>query len=145
MKRLLSGAGAAIAVKALTGFAVAAFAATAAGAAGEAAITGSLNPADWGQQVKAQVAACKAELQTGQHGIGDCVSAFANQHGKLVSAEHRASGARTNHANAHAKVKVKGSANANGNGNGNGNGGGSGHVNGQTSHKSNHATGVVNR
>ncbi len=35
----------------------------------------------FGQQVKAQVASCKAALKTGTHGIGDCVSDFANQHG----------------------------------------------------------------
>jgi len=81
MRRILSGAGAALVVKALTGFAVAALAATAGAAATEATITGSLNPADWGQQVKHQVAACKAQLETGQHGIGACVSAFAKQHG----------------------------------------------------------------
>jgi hypothetical protein len=111
LRKLLSGAGAAIVVKALTGFAVAALAATAAGAAAEATITGSLNPDDWGQQVKKQVAACKAELETGEHGIGACVSAFAKQHGKLVSGEH-ASGARLNHgngnANGHSKDKGKG-------------------------------------
>jgi len=132
VKRILGGAGAAIVVKALTGFAVAALAATAAGAATEATITGSLNPADWGQQVKQQVAACKAELEAGQHGIGQCVSAFASQHGKLVSAEHRASGARENHGN--------GNANANGHAkdksnNGNGKGKGNGHGNGQTGNK----------
>src|SRR5579864_5265192 len=31
----------------------------------------------FGQQVKAQVALCKSNLQAGQHGIGSCVSAFA--------------------------------------------------------------------
>jgi hypothetical protein len=110
VRRLLSGAGAALAAKAITGFAVTALALTAAGAATEATITGSLNPDDWGQQVKQQVAACKAELETGQHGIGACVSAFARQHGQLVSDQHRASGARVNHgngnANGHDKVKA---------------------------------------
>jgi hypothetical protein len=119
LRKLLSGAGAALVVKALTGFAVAALAATVAGAAAEATITGSLNPSDWGQQVRHQVAVCKAELETGQHGIGACVSAFAKQHGQLVSAEHRASGARVNHGNGNANGhhKVKGNAHGNGNGN----------------------------
>jgi len=107
LRKLLSAAGAGLVVKALTGFAVAALAATAAGAAAEATITGSLNPDDWGQQVKNQVAACKAELETGEHGIGACVSAFAKQHGQLVSAEHRASGARLNHGNANGHDKDK--------------------------------------
>jgi hypothetical protein len=107
MKKLLSGAGAVIAVKIVTGFAVAALASTAAAAATEAALTGSLNPADWGQQVKQTVATCKETLRaSGTRGIGQCVSAFAKQHGKIVSAEHRASGARLNHGN--------GNANANG-------------------------------
>ena len=32
----------------------------------------------FGQQVKEQVATCKADLQAAQHGIGSCVSAFAS-------------------------------------------------------------------
>ena len=48
MKRLLGGAGAALGVKILTGFAVAAAAATFAAAATEVAITGSINPLNWG-------------------------------------------------------------------------------------------------
>jgi hypothetical protein len=103
MKKFLGGAGVAIGAKVLTGFAVAALAAVSATAATEAAITGSLNPNDWGQQVVAQVAKCKAALQPGQHGIGDCVSAFAQQHGPSVSADHRASPARTNPGKGHGK------------------------------------------
>jgi len=88
-KRLLGGAGAALGLKLATGFAVAAFAAAAAGATTEVAITGSLNPADWGQQVKKTVADCKnVAAAAGQHGIGDCVSDFATQHGDLVSNQH---------------------------------------------------------
>lgn len=34
----------------------------------------------FGQQVKAQVATCKADLQSGQHGIGSCVSAWVTSH-----------------------------------------------------------------
>ena len=110
MKKLLGGAGAAIGLKIATGFAVAAMAATAALAATEVAITGSVNPADWGQQVTQQVAACKASAaRLGVHGIGQCVSQFANQHGKAVSDAHKAPAAREN-------------GNGNGNGNGNANG-----------------------
>lgn len=106
MKKLLGGAGAAIGLKIATGFAVAAMAATAAVAATEVANTGSLNPLNWGQQVKQQVADCKASAERlGIHGIGQCVSQFANQHGKEVSDAHKATKAREN-----------------GNGNGNGNG-----------------------
>jgi hypothetical protein len=39
-----------------------------------------------GADMKAAVAKCKAALPAGQHGIGKCVSAIANKHGKSVSA-----------------------------------------------------------
>ena len=137
MKRILGGAGAAIAVKAVTGFAVAALAATAAGAATEVAITGSVNPAVWGQQVKETVATCKDSLRaSGTRGIGQCVSAFAKQHGKTVSNEHKASKARENHGNSN------GHSNGHGNGHGNGNGNGG---NGQPSHKPITTPGPTNR
>jgi hypothetical protein len=107
MKKLLGGAGAAIGVKILTGFAVAAAAATLAAAATEVATTGSVNPLNWGQQVKQQVAACKASAAAlGVHGIGQCVSQFANQHGKAVSDAHKASAARE-HGNGNANGKDK--------------------------------------
>jgi hypothetical protein len=96
MKRLLSGAGAAVAAKIVTGFAIAALASTAAVAATEIAITGSANPDNWGQQVKQTVATCKETLRaSGTRGIGQCVSAFANQHGKAVSAGHTPNGHST--------------------------------------------------
>lgn len=109
MRKLLGGAGAALAVKIASGFAVAALAATAAGAATEVAVTGSLNPADWGKQVTQQVQNCKDTLRaSGTRGIGQCVSQFAKQHGKIVSAEHRASNARQNgNGNGNGKDKGK--------------------------------------
>jgi hypothetical protein len=128
LRKILSGAGAAFVVKVLTGVTVAAFAATAAGAAAEATISGSLNPADWGQQVSHQVAVCKADLATGEHGIGACVSAFAKQHGKLVSAEHRANG----NANANGHSEDTG-ANANG----------KSQSHGQSSHRPDHSVVVA--
>ena len=95
MKRLVGGAGAALGAKLITGFAVAALAVAGAGVTTEVATTGSINPSDWGQQVSQQVQTCKDTLRaSGVRGIGQCVSAFANQHGKAVSAEHRASNAR---------------------------------------------------
>lgn len=113
--KFLGGAGAAIGVKILTGIAVSAAAITIAGAATEVAVTGSPNPMDWGQQVTQQVQACKASAaRLGTHGIGECVSDFANQHGKAVSASHRASDSR-------------GHGNDNGSGHGNGNGNANGH------------------
>jgi len=114
MKRILGGTGAAIAAKIVTGFAFGALAAAGATAATEASITGSLNPNDWGQQVVQQVQKCKAALQPGEHGIGQCVSAFAKQHGPAVSADHRASPGRTNPGKGHDKGN-------HGNGNGSGN------------------------
>lgn len=130
MKRLLGGVGAALGVKLLTGIAVAVAAVTVAAAATEVATTGSINPADWGQQVTQQVQSCKDTLRaSGTRGIGQCVSQFANQHGKAVSASHRASDARVNgqgnangngNANGHAKDKSKGHGNGNGNGSSNG-------------------------
>lgn len=100
MRRLFGGAGAALAAKLLTGFAVASLAAAGAGVASEVATTGSLNPSDWGQQVKVQVQTCKTTLRaSGVRGIGPCVSAFAKQHGDLVSDSHHASNARDNHSN----------------------------------------------
>ena len=97
MKRLFGGVGAALGAKLLTGFAVAALAVAGAGVTTEVATTGSLNPSDWGKQVVQQVQTCKDTLRaSGVRGIGQCVSAFAKQHGKIVSGEHRNSNARTN-------------------------------------------------
>jgi hypothetical protein len=106
-RALLGGAGAALSLKLLTGVAVAAAAVTVAGAA----TTGSLDPTVWGQQVSARVADCKAKLADGQHGIGDCVSSFASQHGASVAsaARQHGNGNQNGHGNS-------------GNGNGNANG-----------------------
>ena len=102
MKRVLSGAGAALAAKIVTGFAVAVIASTAAVAATEISLTGSADPANWGQQVKQTVETCKDTLRaSGTRGIGQCVSAFANQHGKTQSAGHPAN----DNANSHADAK----------------------------------------
>lgn len=108
-RKILGGAGAALAAKLAVGAALAAFAMAGATAATEISSTGSLNPADWGQQVKSQVDACKDTLRaSGVRGIGECVSDFAQQHGKLVSGH--ASGARDNdkgHGNANGQTKDK--------------------------------------
>ena len=126
----------ALAVKAATGFAVAAVAILAAAAVTEAAITGSADPANWGQQVRQQVIACKAALATGEHGIGQCVSAFASRHGQEMSG--RASGARLNHGNGNANHDKA----SNDSGKANGKGKANGHAHGQTSHKPDHAVEV---
>lgn len=93
-----------VSTKGAVGLAVAFLAVGAAGVATEAAATGSANPTNWGQAVVDQVNQCKDALKPGQHGIGQCVSAFASTHGKQVSSSH-ASDARTHASdarNAHA-------------------------------------------
>lgn len=92
---VLAKAATVVSAKGAVGLTVAALALG--GVAAEAAITGSANPGDWGHQVVQQVNKCKDALAPGSHGIGQCVSAFAKQHGPAVSSEHRASGARENH------------------------------------------------
>src|SRR5260370_33962808 len=87
--RLLGGDGDAIGIKIRTGIAGAAAATTIAVAATEVAITGSVNPSNWGQQVTTVVDACKASAaRLGVHGICHCVSSFARQHGDAVSVGH---------------------------------------------------------
>src|SRR6266849_4232014 len=97
MKRLLGGAGAALGAKLLTGIAVAAAAVVVAGAATEVAVTGSLNPTNWGQQVKTQVGACKASAaRLGVHGIGECVSDFASSKAREKQGKHKGNDNGTN-------------------------------------------------
>jgi hypothetical protein len=85
-----------VSTRAAIGLAAAVLALAAAGAATEVALGATVNPENWGQQVAQQVQKCKQALASGERGIGDCVSDFASQHGKQVSADHRASDARTN-------------------------------------------------
>jgi hypothetical protein len=92
----LAKAASVVSTKGAIGLATALLAVGAAGVAVEASATGSANPSNWGQQVVQQVDKCKAALAPSSHGIGQCVSAFAKQHGPQVSADHRASGARLN-------------------------------------------------
>lgn len=98
-RAVLGGAGAAVTWKLVSGVAVAAAAVTVAGAA----VTGSTNPEVWGQQVSGYVSACKAKLAAGDHGIGDCVSAFASTHGSAVAsaARHHGNGQGAGSDNAH--------------------------------------------
>jgi hypothetical protein len=93
---VLAKAASLLSTKGAAGLAVAVLAVGGAGVAVEAAVTGSSNPTVWGQQVVQQVDKCKAALAPGSHGIGECVSTFAKQHGKQESADHRASPARVN-------------------------------------------------
>jgi len=118
-KRLLGGAGAALSLKLLTGVAVAAFAAGAAGVATEVAVTGSLNPSDWGQSVTQAVQTCKDTLRaSGTRGIGPCVSAIAKQHSAQASQQpSNAGGAGKDSGKPSANSHDKGKSNGSGNGN----------------------------
>jgi len=120
VKRIAGGAGAAVGLKLVTGLAVVAFAA----AGVEAVTTGSVDPTVWGQQVKQQVATCKDALGQGEHGIGQCVSAFAQQHGQQTSDQHQNSNANQNHGN-----DGQGNSGNTGKGKGQGNGPQTGHEN----------------
>lgn len=118
--RLAGGAGAALTVKVLTGVAVAAAAATVAGAA----TTGSFNPIDWTQGMSRTVESCKAALTPGHHGIGECVSDIANQHGQAVASAARHQGQPSG--NGSANGQGNGGSNGHGNDKGSGNGHGKG-------------------
>ena len=51
-------------------------------------VTGTPNPQAWGQYVRDAVSTCKSELGAGQHGIGGCVRAIANQKGAQERNQH---------------------------------------------------------
>jgi hypothetical protein len=112
-RTVAGGAGAALTVKLLTGVVAAAAAVTVAGAV----TTGSLNPIIWGQTVTDTVQSCKADIaNSGQHGIGICVSTVAKTHGAQVASDARHHGNPSPHDNG------TGSGNGSANGNGNANG-----------------------
>jgi hypothetical protein len=83
MRALLALAGSKAALAATATVALAAGGITA-----KAVSTGNPNPLSWGSTVVQQVKTCKSDLQAGQHGIGQCVSAVAKTHGQAVSSEH---------------------------------------------------------
>lgn len=56
--------------------------------AGAAGATVAASNGAFGQQVKAQVQTCKADLTSGTHGIGKCVSTFAKDHGQDKREQH---------------------------------------------------------
>ncbi|HEV2235368.1 MAG TPA: hypothetical protein VGR57_01795 [Ktedonobacterales bacterium] len=76
---------AAAAVKSKVGVAVLTALIATGGAAGTVA---AAHQGAFGQQVKAQVDTCKDALKAGTHGIGDCVSDFASQHGQTERQQH---------------------------------------------------------
>ncbi len=69
--------------------------ATGGGVAAKAAITGDANPFHWGHQVRQQVISCKDDLGPNEHGIGQCVSDFAKQHGQQVREAHSQGGSHS--------------------------------------------------
>jgi hypothetical protein len=75
----------AVGIKSKVGAAVLATLLVTGGATGVAAAASN---GAFGQQVKEQVQDCKAQLASGTHGIGDCVSDFAQQHGAQQRQQH---------------------------------------------------------
>ena len=65
------------------------------------AVTGTPNPVVWGQQVQAKVQSCQQALQSGQHGIGHCVSSFAKQHGQQQKTAHGHGAGAQGHGHGH--------------------------------------------
>ena len=68
----------ALSTKSAAAIAAVSIAAGGGGAVAATVATGSANPTVWGQQVKAAVDGCKADLGPHDHGIGKCVSDFAS-------------------------------------------------------------------
>ncbi len=62
------------------------------GVVAKTVITGYPNSLHWGSTVTQQVQTCKADLTAGQHGIGQCVSSTAKQHGPSERADHAQNG-----------------------------------------------------
>jgi uncharacterized membrane protein YgcG len=124
-RRLLGGAGAALGIKVLTGFALAAFAAAAAGAATEAVVTRSLNPVDWGQQVhQALQQAAEGTKSTPDSGKTTDTKAGGKDNAKAkgdAKSAGKSDGKSDGKSNSNSKSHGGGS-NGNGNGHGNGNG-----------------------
>lgn len=96
---LLTGLPAVIGTKAVVGLAAISLAG-AGGVAVKAATTGSPNPLVWGHTVTQAVNECKADLPTGQHGIGPCVSAQAKAKGDQTSDQRAHDGQAGDTANA---------------------------------------------
>ena len=85
-------------VKSKVGAAVLATVLAAGGASGVAAAAAN---GAFGQQVKEQVQDCKAALATGEHGIGECVSDFAQHHGQQKQRQDHSQDKSGTHGNGH--------------------------------------------
>jgi hypothetical protein len=91
---MAQGIGSTVAAAVKTKVGVAALAAALA-IGGTAGTVAAAHQGAFGQQVKAQVQKCKDALAAGAHGIGDCVSDFASQHGQDNSQQHRQNNSST--------------------------------------------------
>lgn len=78
----------------------------AAGSASGAVV--AANQGAFGQQVKAQVQTCKQHLAQGTHGIGECVSDFAQQHGAQERQQHSQGHPPSNPGSSHGKSGTHG-------------------------------------
>ncbi|HEY2597508.1 MAG TPA: hypothetical protein VGJ79_03415 [Candidatus Dormibacteraeota bacterium] len=58
----------------------------------EAAITGSINPADWGKQLAKQVQSCATELASGSSSAGTCASSFSRPAANQAPTDHDLTG-----------------------------------------------------
>ena len=67
------------------------------GGAGATGATVAAGNGAFGQSVKTQVQTCKSQLKDGMHGIGQCVSQFASQHGQQERDQHSQGGSSSTH------------------------------------------------
>jgi hypothetical protein len=112
---LRAGLPALLATKAATaGMVLVAAAST--GAAVTVAASSNSSSLSWGQQVEQQVEKCKAALGADEHGIGQCVSAFAKTHGQSQKNAH--SSPSPGDEDSQGDTKGQGDEHANPNGNG---------------------------
>lgn len=114
VQRLLGGAGGALAIKVLTGVAVAAAAATVA----TAAATGTANPSQWSQGISAKVHDCRAALADQNGGIGQCVSVIAQHHGSNATNDESHHGNASGNGNGNGSVNSAGQSHGQGKDNG---------------------------
>jgi len=87
---MLSTLAATMTTKVAAGLATAAVVVGGGTAAAAAAATHSANPVTWARTIAETVVTCKSELADGDHGIGQCVSAVARQHGQEQRDAHSA-------------------------------------------------------
>lgn len=85
----------------------------AAGAVGGGTVAAAASGA-FGQQVKAQVESCKDALTNGTHGIGECVSDFAQQHGAQERQQHSQGNGPNNTQNSHGQSGTHGNSGTHG-------------------------------